>query len=126
MMNSKNIIILLVVMVSVLVGGCKYDWILPEDMPIIDPEVPVSFSQEILPIFSEKNCTACHDGSPGPDLREENAYTSVSSAQYINTTAPEESSLYTVPHPDGGHPVKYSAAQAALVLAWIEQGAQNN
>ncbi len=123
-MNFKNILLLLVVMVSVLVGGCKYDWILPE--PDIDPEVPVSFSQDILPIFSEKNCTACHDGSPAPDLSEDNAYTSVNSASFLNRTTPEESSIYTEPHPDGSHPIKYSAAQAALILAWIEQGAENN
>lgn len=126
MMNIKSIILLLVVMASVLVGGCKYDWILPEEMPDIDPDEPISFSQQILPIFSEKNCTACHDGSPAPDLTEANAYSSINTASYINTTTPEESSLYTEPHPDGGHPVKYSAAQAALILAWIEQGAQNN
>lgn len=125
-MNFRNSILLLVVMVSVLVGGCKYDWILPEEIPDIDPEVPISFSQEILPIFSQKNCTACHDGSPAPDLREENAYASINSTRFINISAPDESSIYTVPHPDGTHPVKYSAAQAALLLAWIEQGAQNN
>lgn len=126
MMNIKSILLVLVVMVSVLAGGCKYDWILPEDMPDIDPDVPVSFSQQVLPIFSEQNCTACHDGSPAPDLREANAYTSINNSQFINSSAPEESAIYTVPHPSGSHPVKYSAAQAALLLAWIEQGAQNN
>ena len=125
-MNAKNILLLLVVMVSVLVGGCKYDWILPEIVPDIDPDEPISFSQQILPIFSEKNCTACHDGSPAPDLREANAYASVNSSSYLNRTAPEQSSIYTEPHPDGSHPVKYSAAQAALILAWIKQGAENN
>ncbi len=125
-MNVKHIILLLVVMVSVLAGGCKYDWILPEEVPVIDPEVPISFTQEILPIFSEKNCTACHDGSPAPDLSEANAYASINSASYINRTTPEESVIYTEPHPDGEHTVKYSAAQAALILAWIEQGAENN
>ncbi len=123
-MNIKSFIILLGVMVSVLVGGCKYDWIIPEEMP--DPEVPISFSQQILPIFSEKNCTACHDGSPAPDLREANAYASINTARYIDGTNPEESRIYSVPHPDAGHPIKYSAVQAALILAWIEQGAENN
>lgn len=121
-MNVRNIILLLVVMVSVLVGGCDYNWIY-EDIPVVNPDEPVSFAQDILPIFSAKNCIACHDGSPAPDLREANAYTSISGG-YINTASPEESSIYTEPHPNGGHTVKYSAAQAALVLAWIEQGAQ--
>jgi hypothetical protein len=121
-MNFKNVLLLLVVMVSLLVGGCKYDWILPVEAP----DEPVSFSQDILPVFSEKNCTACHDGSPAPDLSEENAYSAVNTASYINSTSPAESRIYTVPHPNGAHPVKYSAVQAALVLAWIEQGAQDN
>ncbi len=128
-MNFKYILLLLVVIVSVLVGGCKYDWVIPEEVPIIDPEDPaqqISFSQDILPIFSENNCTACHDGSPAPDLMEATAYNSVNSARFINRETPEESTLYTVPLPNGTHPVKYSAAQAALVLAWIQQGAENN
>lgn len=123
-MNFRNSILLLVVMVSVLVGGCKYDWIMPEVIPDIDPEVPISFTQEILPIFNQRNCTACHDGSPAPDLREATAYSSI--ASFINISTPDQSTLYTVPHPDGSHPVKYTAAQAALLLAWIEQGAENN
>ena len=128
-MNFKYNILLLVVMASFLVVGCKYDWIIPEEIPIIDPDDPaqqVSFAQEILPIFSGKNCTACHDGSPAPDLRAATAYNSVNTARFINTETPEESTLYTVPHPSGSHPVKYSAAQAALILAWIQQGAKNN
>lgn len=123
-MNFKNIILLVVGMAFLILGGCKYDWIVPE--PDINPELPVSFSQQILPIFSEKNCTACHDGSPAPDLREAGAYASINSTRFINRTAPEESSIYSTPHPDGNHPVKYSAVHAALILAWIEQGAENN
>jgi hypothetical protein len=125
-MNVKNIILLLFIAITFLLGGCKYNWVIPEEVPVIDPDEPISFSQQILPIFSEKNCTACHDGTPAPDLREANAYASVNSERFINRTTPEESSIYTAPHPDGGHPVKYSAVQAALVLIWIQQGAENN
>ncbi len=123
-MKVRKSILLLVVMISFLMGGCRYDWIY-EEVPDINPNVPVSFSQQILPIFTGNNCISCHDGSPSPDLSAGNAYTSISS-NYINTAVPEESIIYTKPLPDGGHFKKYSTAQAALLLNWIKQGAQNN
>jgi hypothetical protein len=46
--------------------------------------------------------------------------------RYINKSL-RRKLIYTVPHPDGGHPVKYyTATQAAYILAWIQQGAENN
>lgn len=130
-MNKIFKILLLVFVVGFLASGCKYDWIIPEEVPVIDPDDPsqqISFSEEILPIFnSGNNCTACHNGSQIPDLREDRAYTSLNSTRYINKTTPEESRIYTVPNPNlGSHYKQYTATQAALVLAWIQQGAKNN
>lgn len=121
-------ILLLVVWAAFAVAGCKYDWIIPEEVPVIDPDgQEISFSADILPVFnSGNNCTACHNGSQMPDLREGNAYSSLNSTRYINKTSPEESRIYAIPHPDGGHYKKYTGTQAALVLAWIQQGAKNN
>lgn len=122
-----------VVVVALLLGGCKYDFIVPEQ--IINPDDPnadqVSFSADILPIFNNNNnCTACHKtGGISPDLTTANAYTSLNTAKYINTANPEQSLIYTEPDPanTGVHThKKYSAAQAAFVLTWIKQGAQNN
>jgi hypothetical protein len=129
-MRIKIKILLLVIVAGFMTASCKYDWIIPEEVPEIDPNDPnqeISFSGEILPIFnSGNNCTACHNGSQAPDLREESAYSSLNSTRYINKTSPEESRIYAIPHPDGGHYKTYTATEAALVLAWIQQGAKNN
>ncbi len=123
-------ILLLAVVAALAVAGCKYDWVIPEEVPVIDPDDPsqvISFSGDILPIFtSGNNCTACHNGNQAPDLRAANAFSSLNTTRYINKTTPGESRIYTLPHPDGGHYKKYTATQAALVLAWIQQGAKNN
>ena len=130
-MKIKFKILLLVAVAALAVAGCKYDWIIPEE--VIDPDDPnveeVSFSGDILPVFTNgNNCTACHNGSQMPDLRAENAYTTLNSTRYINKTTPEESRIYAIPHPDtNGHSQKkYTAAQANLILIWINQGAKNN
>ena len=90
----------------------------------------LSFSTEILPIFTENNnCIACHKtGLIAPDLTAENAYTALNTTKYIDTTNPKESSIYKVPHPDeeGHGQKKYTEAQAAKILLWINQGAKNN
>jgi hypothetical protein len=117
--------------VALLLGGCKYDFIVPEEVPIIDPEDPnaeqISFSTAIVPIFSAK-CTSCHTtGKQLPDLSANKAFSSLNSTRYINSGTPAESKIYTRPHPDNTdtHP-KYSAVEAALILGWIQQGAKNN
>ncbi|MBW6534952.1 MAG: hypothetical protein K0B11_08085 [Mariniphaga sp.] len=126
-MKIKFKILLLVIVTAFVASSCKYDWIIPEEVPDRDPDQEISFSQEILPIFnSGNNCTACHNGSQIPDLREENAFGSLNSTRYINKTSPEESKIFAYPHPDGGHYKKYTLTQANLVLAWIQQGAKNN
>ena len=129
-MKIKFKLLLLVIVAAFMVAGCKYDWVIPEEVPVIDPDDPsqvISFSGDILPIFtSGNNCTACHNGNQAPDLRAANAFASLNTTRYINKTSPGESRIYTLPHPDGGHYKKYTATQAALVLAWIQQGAKNN
>lgn len=123
----KTLKLFAVILVALLFSQCKYDFIVPEE--VIDPTDPtvedISFATEILPIFTSK-CASCHDGSPQPDLTEANAYNSLTStSRYINADSPEESLIYTKSLPSGSH-TKYSEAEAALVLTWITQGAQNN
>jgi hypothetical protein len=129
-MKIQTKILLLVVVAVFFAVGCKYDWVIPEEVPDIDPnEDVIKFSEHILPIFTDNNnCTACHDGSQIPDLRTDKAYNSLNSTRYINKTSPEESRIYSVPHPDtdGHSQKKYSATQAAYIKAWIQQGAENN
>ena len=120
------------IMVILLMSGCVYNFILPEE--VLDPDDPdapeISFKQEIVPIFtSNNNCTSCHDtGGQIPDLTAENAYTSLNSTRYINSATPEESMIYTWPHPDtdSHKQKKYTSAEAAKVLIWINQGAKDN
>ena len=122
-----------VVVIALLFGGCKYDFIVEEEIPVVDPEDPnaeqISFSSDILPIFTTgNNCTSCHStGKTAPDLTATKAYSALIS-KYVNTTSPEQSKIYTVPKSDvSGHSQKkYTANQAALVLLWIQQGAKNN
>lgn len=116
-------------LIGFLFVGCKYDFIVPEE--IIDPDDPnaeqVSFADEIVPIFAGK-CTSCHQtGGQIPDLTAANAFSSLNSARYINTTTPASSLIYTRANPNNSdsHP-KYSEAEAAKVLTWITQGAKNN
>ena len=120
-------IILSIVVMGLIFGGCTYNFIVEEE--VVDPNDPntpdVSFSAEIAPIYASK-CISCHTtGNQNPDLTSANAYNSLNSSRYINTSEPATSLIYTKPSPTGNH-VKYSEAEAALVLTWITQGAQNN
>ncbi len=120
----------LVFIMMLVLKGCIYDWVVPPEVPDIPDEVEISFVNEILPIFTTgNNCTACHRaGGTSPDLSEANAYNSINSAKYINLAQPEESLIYKVPAPNSSthrHKV-FSGQQAALILAWIKQGAKNN
>jgi len=83
----------------------------------------VTFSQDVLPIFNK--CVGCHSGTLAPNLTPANAYNALVPA-YINLSNPTQSVLYTKPAPSGNHGAKYTPNEAAIVLAWIEQGALNN
>ena len=123
---KKNKIYLLIALLGLVFSACEYDF---EAKEITAPvERDVSFAADIKPIFEEVGCANCHyagGAKSTPDLTPDNAYSSITSS-YINSTSPENSLIYTKPSPDGSHFKKYSEEQAALILAWIEQGAQNN
>jgi len=111
---------------TILFVGCEYETI-EFDLP--DENEPISFSSDIIPIFNNgNNCTSCHTaGSTSPDLTPDRAYNSIVPG-LINTDEPELSRIYDFPHPSSTtHGFKkYTQAQAALVLNWIKQGAENN
>lgn len=129
---SKLLSVLFVV--TFLFSGCAYNFIFPEDEIPTDPEDPdapeISFTTDIIPIFNNSNnCTSCHNtGGTAPDLTADNAYSSINNTKYINVSSPEESVIYTVPHPDESDhsQKKYTVNQANTVLLWINQGAKNN
>lgn len=126
-------ILFMVFAVAALFNGCSYNFIVPIDVPVIDPDDPdapqISFANEILPIWNDNNnCTSCHNGSQAPDLRAQNAYAAINTTRYINSATPAESMIYKYCSPETTTHMrkKYNSAQAALVLAWIQQGAKNN
>lgn len=124
-------ILFMLIVVALLFSNCEYSFIVPVEVPPVDPgdTTKVSFSEEIIPIFNDGNyCTSCHAGNQAPDLRPEHAYTSINTPRYINRETPEESLIYKYPLKETDtHPYKdYNAAQAATILRWIEQGAMNN
>jgi len=126
-MKKSNIYFLLFVF-ALIFNACTYDFIVKEELPPVDPNVDVLFSTQIVPIFTAK-CIACHKpGGEAPDLTAANAYNSIKSMNLANTAAPETSVIYAFPNFQATtHTWKqYSAAEAQLVLTWIQQGAKNN
>ena len=106
------------------ITACEYETI---EIDELDPDEVLSFSGDIIPIF-EKSCTSCHrPGSTSPDLTADNAYNSIV-PNLIDLENPENSTIYNTPNPSsGGHAFqKYTQAEAAQVLQWIKQGAENN
>lgn len=120
------------VVLSVFAAGiftsCYKDVTVPQAAPEVTKDV--SFSADVLPIFTS-NCASCHSaGGQAPELTEANAYSSVTDGDYLDLTTPTNSELYMrmaglgsegVMPPSGPNP-----ANAATVLAWIKQGAKNN
>jgi len=123
-----------IVALSFLFNGCLYNFVVPEDVPVINPDDPnapqISFATQIVPIFtSGNNCTSCHNtGGQIPDLTAENAFSALNSTRYINSSSPEESKIYAWIQPDSDSHLqkKYTATEAVIILGWIQQGAKNN
>jgi hypothetical protein len=108
--------------------GCIYDFVAPDVTTPVDPSVPILFATQIQPIFTA-NCILCHKtGGTSPDLTAGNAYNSINSSKYINTSSPAQSLIYRRVIPTGGFTGHFNlpSDQAALLLGWIQQKAQNN
>lgn len=119
----KGSSILFALILTMFLASCQWTTIEPVKPEI--PDEPVSFSSVIQPVFTAK-CTSCHPSTAGLDLSDGNAYEEINVAKYIDLTTPSESLIYTKPDPAGAHPGKYSINEAALVLKWIEEGAEDN
>ena len=106
--------------------SCTYTTPVEEELPPVEDDI--LFSTQIEPIFTSQGCTSCHAGSgasAGLDLSAGSAYSSIVANQAVVAEDPEGSLIYT--RPTVNHYGKqYTAAEAALVEAWINQGAQNN
>ena len=110
---------------SVFFSSCEWVTIEPIVPELPPPDEEISFSVDIQPIFTSK-CVECHPPTRGLDLTDGNAYNSINNENFINSTTPSESLIYTKGDPNGNHPGKYSITESALLLRWIEEGSQNN
>ncbi len=121
---KKYSIFLILILFTLFFAGCKYDFILPEEVPVVNPGgEPISFSTQIAPIFAEK-CVTCH-ASQTPRLSADVAYSQIV-PNYVNTTTPASSTIYINASSGNHNNVKVSATQAQLILTWITEGAKNN
>ena len=109
--------------ILVFASSCHYDEVLPREVEI--PVDPISYSLEIQPFFDAK-CVSCHGGSIPPDLSASVSYNELISGNYIDTTNPENSSLYLSVDNGGSMEIYATPEERAILLAWIEQGALNN
>jgi hypothetical protein len=120
---KKYSIFLILVLFCLFLNSCKYDFVLPVEVPEVNPGgYPVSFSTQIQPILTDK-CILCHS-TQAPMMGSGVAYTQLV-PKYVNTASPASSKFYTIPT-SGTHGATVSATQGALILQWITEGAKNN
>ncbi len=116
---TKHIVAVGILLLSAMtfVSCEKYTW----DPPKIDPNIPVSFTNEIVPIFStkygpeNKSCIDCH----GSMYQSNNLFATLNSR--INLENPQESSIIQKLY--GSHNSRCSDENKQRILIWIQQGA---
>ena len=129
-MNKLVLFGVVITTFMLMMASCQYKFIVEPVIPPPNPEDTVYFSTDVLPIWNDdNNCTSCHfPGATSPDLTPANVYIDITSKGMVNTETPDQSSIYLFPSPETTTHSwkKYSNAQAATMLQWIEQGALNN
>lgn len=102
-------------------SGCYYDKVLP-----VEPEGEISYTTDMQPFFDAK-CISCHNGGGVPlDLTAGISYDALFAGNYINTSDPASSTLYTKIDTGGSMESYATDVERATTLKWIEQGANNN
>ena len=124
-MKKYQVLLSLLTTGMVLIYSCQYEEIVQPDVPHLDTSLTIHFTDTIVPIFDQAGCLNCHGGNISPDLRPSQAYDAIV-PQLVDLNDPDASKIYWVPAPASDHAQKYSASQAALVRAWIVQGAKDN
>jgi len=125
---KKRSIFFVAILLALSVFSCKYDFIIPVEVPVIDNgDEPIKFSTQIAPIFSAGDkCTSCHkSGATPPDLSAASAYAQIMT-KYVSISSPNTSKIYSVPGSSSHSWKGYTATEAATILAWINEGAKNN
>ena len=128
-MKPRIILSAMMAVMLVLATGCYKDILDPGQDPSAPPQA-VSFSGDLIPIFTTHCSTSgCHDAVPAhkPALTPDKAYNAIIGGGYVNLVVPASSILYgeiksgSMP-PSGA--LKTSDMQK--VLDWIRNGAPNN
>jgi hypothetical protein len=127
MQKQKSIIVFLVLIFSLgLFNSCE-KFTFKDD--ILPSTYIVKFSSDIVPIFSERGCTAssCHGGAQPLNLKV-NPYQSLIKNGDIDLNTPSQSILYQYITPTGKmyQITTVSSWDRQLILQWIVQGANNN
>lgn len=109
--------------VILLVGmwSCQWETIIPKEIDL--PDEPVSYSEDLAPLFADK-CSSCHGGGTSPDLRADKSYGELTSKGLVVAGDPDASKLMEKINADHGAPL--SATEKAMVQKWIEEGAEDN
>ncbi|MDH3650656.1 MAG: hypothetical protein OEQ53_13315 [Saprospiraceae bacterium] len=125
-----------VLFILLLISGlpsCQYEEILPPDneIPIDTTAPPISFSDEIIPIFTATcSISSCHSlGGVAPDLSPSSAYTELTTKGFLDLNDPAQSELYQWLIGNRRFPMPLDGPDQELnrlVLTWITQGALDN
>lgn len=116
---KKLIRFIILVVFTLSMSSCYYDQIEEVELP---SGTVVEFSEDIQPIFVAYSCTDCHNGTLDPDLRADNAYSSLV-PEYVTPGNAASSELYT--KLAEGH-AGLDNNSLALIQEWINSGALNN
>ncbi|MCX6258375.1 MAG: hypothetical protein NTW49_10840 [Bacteroidia bacterium] len=119
-MKKYRYLILFVFILPVIIVSCEYEFVQPIKVTLPNS---VSYATDIAPIF-DANCTACHNGSYKFDLHTANSYNNLKNGGYI--TPPDATCQLYVNVSTGHSGVELSAADKALILKWLQDGALNN
>jgi len=118
---TKHIIAagLLIISAMAFVSCEKYTW----DPPKVDPNIPVSFKNEIIPIFStkyseNKSCIDCH--MTNPDFHANKLWATLNDG-LIDLQNPDQSAIILKLY--GSHSARCSEENKQKLKIWILQGA---
>ena|SRR5665811_113426 len=123
----KSLVYLSIIAVCILFISCEKSYVEPpEALP------DVSFNDDVLPILVS-HCESCHQIGkvfPGLILSSEKAYNQLLfdgvNAPYVNTNDPEASKIYYRLNKDMPQFGLLPNSQIAIILKWIQEGAENN
>ena len=109
-------------------AGCYKDVVIPQLASDPDgPPQPVSFKNELAPLFNAK-CTeaGCHvTGAHKPYLTTDISFNQIVGGGFVNTALPKESTLYKYVYGEMSQYIP-SSADKQKVYDWIRNGAPNN